>query len=70
MTEITQEENSRIIRKGKRFKNDELPEDVLSDFFFYHIRTHTSVNFMNYIEEHRGVRMRAPRKCRQKKPWH
>ena len=35
------------------------------------IRTHTWVNFMLQIEEHRGVRMRAPGKCRQKKIlWH
>ena len=31
------------------------------------IRTHTWVNFMLQIEEHRGVRMRAPGKCRHKK---
>ena len=37
MTEITQEENSRIIRKKMRFKDDEQSEDVLFNFLMYHI---------------------------------
>ena len=32
--EITQKDNPMIIREGMRFKNDELPENVLLDYFF------------------------------------
>ena len=37
LIEITQGKVSRIIGEGMRFKNDELPENVLLDFLFYHI---------------------------------
>ena len=47
-----------------RFKNYELPDDVLLDFFFYHIlKSHednnTWINFMFFIEEHSSVTIEA-----------
>ena len=75
MIEITQEENSRIIREGMRLKNDELPEVILLEFLFFHfLKSHKDtdawVKFMLVIEERRGVKMKVPyrtEKCIYKK---